>query len=723
MEQQSNMATQSGIAQKPTDQQTDAARLAFQSGNAALARGQSDAAVTWYRRALDGAPGVVAIHNNLATALLELGETAAAVAQAEKGLAIEPEFATLHNTLGNALVAAGNLTRAAKHYRKAMLIDPELRSARINLANALRDLNEPKYALAIYKEALKLEPSDADALNGMALLCMQDGRHEDAVPILQEALRYRSGDIQAMNNLAICLLRQGRRHEALALYRDVIVMQPENAQAHGNLGQLLQGLGRHDEAAAALRESLRLDPDQEELKAPFMQALRQLCAWTELDNMESDILASIEAGRMRGLSPFAIAGTAASPALRLTVARRYAHACTEEAAAAAALEPFAFPPKSDERPLRIGYISPDFRRHSVAVSFLPLLKAHGRRGFEWHGFAIGLEEPDETTEAFRQAFDSFEDLRGLSPRDAASRIHAANVDLLIDLAGHTRDSALEIFAWRPAPVQAHYLGYGSTLGADCIDYLITDRMHTPSELEPYCHEKLVFLPESFMAAGPYEVAPSVPSREDCGLPATGPVLCCFNAHYKLDAETFAVWMRLLRELPDAVLWLKQGDGLAMTNLDNAAARHEVDPARIVWADRMPHAEHLARHKLADLALDTRRHNGGVTTLDALWSGVPVLTVAGASHAGRTGASMLSTLGVPELIATDLADYHDRALNLLRTPGALAAMRARVEAGRATSPLFRPGRLATDLERAYREIVRRQRAGENPESFAIVDLTD
>lgn len=716
MEQQTNIADQNA-----TPQSADAARLAFQSGNAALARGQSDSAVTWYRRALSGAPGVVAIHNNLATALLQLGEAEAAVEQAEAGLAIEPEFATLHNTLGNALVAAGNLTRAAKHYRKAMLLEPELRSARVNLANVLRDLKEPKYAIAIYNEALKLEPADADALGGLALLHMQQGRHEEAVPKLQEALSHRPGDIPAMNNLAICLLGQGRRHEALALYRDVVALQPDNARAHGNLGQVLQGLGRYDEAAAALREALRLEPERTDLKPPFMQALRQLCAWTELDDLEAEILAAAEAGRMRGLSPFAIAGTAATPALRLAVARSYARACTEEVEAVAAAQPFVHPPVTGRRPLRIGYVSPDFRRHSVAVSFLPLLKAHGRRGFEWHGFAIGMEEPDDTTEAFRQAFDRFEDLRDLAPREAAARINAAGIDLLIDLAGHTRDSALEIFAWRPAPVQAHYLGYGSTLGADCIDYLITDPVHTPPELAPFCYEQPVYLSETFMAAGPYKVSQEPVSRADCGLPETGPVLCCFNAHYKLDPETFAVWMALMRDLPDAVLWLKQGDGLAMTNLDNAAARHGIDPARIVWAERRPHDEHLARHRLADLALDARRHNGGVTTLDALWSGVPVLTVAGDSHAGRTGASMLSTLGLPELIAADLDDYYDKALALLRTAGALAAMRARVETARASSPLFRPGRLATDLERAYAEIIRRHRAGEPPKSFSVADL--
>ena len=712
------MVQQSSIAEAAVE----AARAAFQSGNAALARGEVDAAVAWYRQALQGAPQVTAIHNNLATALLQIGEAKAAVEQAEAGLAVDPKFATLHNTMGNALVQNGNLTRAAKHYRQAMLLAPELRSARVNLGNVLRDLDQEKFALAIYAEALKLEPADADALNGLALLHMKKGRYQEAMALLQQSLGHRPGDIPAMNNLAICLLGSGRRHEALSLYRDIVVLQPENVEAHANLGQLLQGLGRDDEAAAALRMALHLAPGRDDLKPAFMQALRQQCAWSELAALEPEILALAEGGELATLSPFAIAGTAASPALRLAVARRYAEACTGEAAAAAAADPFRYP-EPREGKLRVGYVSPDFRQHSVAVSFLPLLKAHGRREFEWHGFAIGGEPPDAVTETFVEAFDRFDDLRGLGPQEAAARIHAAGIDLLIDLAGHTRDSALEIFAWRPAPVQAHYLGYGSTLGADCIDYLITDSVHTPAELAPFCHEQPVYLPGSFMAAGPAETAAESISRNSCGLPEQGLVLACFNAHYKLDAETFAVWMALLQALPGSVLWLKQGASAAMTNLDNAAAQHGIDPARLVWAERLPHARHLARHRLADLALDTRRHNGGVTTLDALWAGVPVLTVAGDCHAGRTGASMLNALGVPELIATDLDDYRDKALRLLRTPGALAAVGARVETGRATSSLFRPGRLAADLERAYGEIIRRQRRNERPSGFAVADLSD
>ena len=704
------------------DAAAEAARSAFQSGNAALARGRSDEAVTWYRQALDGAPGVVAIHNNLATALLMLGEAEAAAAQAEAGLAIDPDFATLHNTLGNALVRAGHLPRAAKHYRQAMLLAPELRSARVNLGNVLRDLDEPKYALAIYTEALRIEPEDADALNGLALLHMRQDRHDQAIPLLQQALAHRSADIAAMNNLAICLLRYGRRHEALALYRDVVALQPESVEGHANLGQLLQGLGRDDEAAAALRMALHLDPGRDNLKPAFMQALRQQCAWSELAALEPGILAAAEAENAKAISPFAIAGTAASSALRLAIARRYATACTHEATIAAAAAPFAYSPAGAGK-LRVGYVSPDFRQHSVAVSFLPLLRAHGRQRFEWHGFAIGREDPDTVTEEFRLGFDHFTDLRALGPREAAERIHAAGIDLLIDLAGHTRDSALEIFAWRPAPVQAHYLGYGSTLGADCIDYFITDPMHTPPDLAPFCHEAPVYLPATFMAAGPCEVSARQFTRAECGLPADGRVLASFNAHYKLDAETFAVWMSLLRDVPDSVLWLKQGDSTAMTNLDNAAAQHGIDPARLIWAERLPHAEHLARHSLADLALDSRRHNGGVTTLDALWTGVPVLTVAGDSHPGRTGASMMSALGLPELIARDLDEYRNKALNLLQTPGALAAMAARVETGRATSPLFRPGRLGADLERAYAEMIRRHREGEPVQTFAVADLAD
>jgi len=428
------------------------------------------------------------------------------------------------------------------------------------------------------------------------------------------------------------------------------------------------------------------------------------CDWTALSPVMARVqaLAALPAdadGGAAAVPPFALAATPAPPALRLAAARRYAARCV------APLQPAIDDLRFDHRRatvdgLRIGYVSPDFRQHSVATSFLPLLQAHRRDGFSWHGFWIGHEEADNVTTAVMTACDEFVDLRGQDPVTAAERIHDSGIDVLIDLAGHTRHSALEVFACRPAPVQAHYLGYGSTIGADCIAYLITDHVHTPAALQPHCSEQLVFLPDSFMAAARPEIPLATVARQAEGLPEDGIVFACFNAPYKLDADSFASWMRLLVALPDSVLWLRRGGDAATANLQRAAAGHGVDPERLVFARRLPHLQHLARHSLADLALDSRWHTGGVTTLDALWAGVPVVTIAGDSHAARTGASILHAAGLADLVTASPEAYEQLVLDLAGDRIRLARLRARVAEAWDTAPLYDVDRLARHLEQAY-----------------------
>ena len=300
---------------------------------------------------------------------------------------------------------------------------------------------------------------------------------------------------------------------------------------------------------------------------------------------------------------------------------------------------------------------------------------------------------------------------------SARHIHGDRLDLLVDLSGFTRHSALEILETRPAPVQAHYLGYGATLGADCVQYLVTDAVHTPPELAAHCSEAVVYLPDSFMATSRPEIAAVVPDRASQGLPEDGFVFANFNAHYKFDPETFDLWLDLLHELPRSVLWLLRGGEGAMANLRATAAARGIDAERLIFAPRASHPEHLARQSLADLSLDCRHHAGGVSTLDALWSGLPVLSRAGDNQSARTGASILAAAGLAELAVASMADYRAMALRLAHDPSALADLKAQLQANLETAPLFDTARLARHLEAAYGEMVRRYRSGEGIGSFS------
>jgi len=701
----------SGLKQRPA---VDPAAL-FAAGNAALAAGDARTAVQQYKLALTVAPGVAELHNNLASALLALDEVDEAVAVAERGCETAPPLAALHNTLANACLRAGRNDDAAQHYRRALALDPGLASAAVNLADLHRRRGDSDAAAALTDELLARDPRDREALKLRALLAMQAGRTGAAAEILQALLADDGDDVATANNLAICFLNDGRPHDALRLYRDLLARHPDLADAHGNLAQTLQGLGRHDEAVPAFRRALELDPEQRALLPFLMQSLMHQCDWPALKPVMDEVLALASAGNGSSappVSPFALAATTAPPALRLSAARRYTARCIAAAPPAAPADAFAYRQAGADG-LRIGYISPDFRQHSVATSFLPLLQAHSRRGYRWCTFWIGREPEDEVTAAIAAASDQFVDLRGQDPAAAARTVNAAGIDVLVDLAGHTRDSALEILALKPAPVQAHYLGYGGTLGADCIPYLITDHVHTPPALQAHTSEAPVFLPGSFMAAARPEVPHAQVSRHDEGLPEEGTVFACFNAPYKLDADSFALWMRLLEAVPHSVLWLRRGSAVASANLQRAAARHGIAGDRLVFAPRVPHQQHLLRHGLADLALDTRWHTGGVTTLDALWAGVPVITMAGDSHAGRTGASILAAAGLADLVAASPEAYLALALDLVGNRTRLARLRARVAEGWEAAPLYDVRGLAAHLEVAYAAMHARWRAGGVP----------
>ena len=660
---------------------TGASSGALQRGQAALAAGDVGEAVQLFRAAMAEAPLNPAIYANLAAALLAIDQPALAEEVSAIGLTLAPCAPALLLVRAQAHRAQGRLAEAARCLGLALEIEPAYLAARLGLDDLLFDQGEPEAAAEHYRCAATVGPGNRAALGGLAL----------------------------------CHLQAGDRHGALALYRELVDQDPADAAAQGNLGQTLQGLGRHDEAVVAFRRALALDPALDRLKPFLLQSLNQQCAFVEGAALEAELLAAWTRGERATLpSPFALAGTAAPPALRLELARAYA----KRLAPATPISLHHRRRETAGRPLVVGYVSPDFRRHSLGLAFAALLAAHGRDGFRWLGYSLSREPADDLTRRLAAGLDRLVDLRPLTPRQMAERIAGDGVDILVDLAGPTRDSALEVFAFRPAPVQVHYLGYASTLGSDSIDYLLTDAIHTPPALAVHCQEALAYLPDSFMAA-PTPPLAAPPTRAEAGLPGDALVFCNFNAHAKFDGDSFAAWLGLLRALPQAVLWLKQGSDTAMANLRQTAATAGIAADRLIFAARLPYERHLARQQLADLALDCWRHAGGVTTLDALWAGVPVLTLAGDNHAQRTGASILSALGLPELIADSAGEYQRSALRFASDRHQLAAAKSRLAGQRHSAPLFQAGRLAGHLEAAYRAMFQRWRSGLPPASFRVV----
>jgi predicted O-linked N-acetylglucosamine transferase (SPINDLY family) len=469
---------------------------------------------------------------------------------------------------------------------------------------------------------------------------------------------------------------------------------------------------RREEAAASLSRALELVPDY--IGAFAERALQRLhlCDWRAYEADRERLLALTREGA--AIPPFLLRIAGASPAEMLLAARRASGAMALSGAAV-----FAHPPRPPHARLRVGYLSSDFNEHPVALLAAELFERHHRGRFELFAYSHGIDDGGPTRQRLLRAFDHFIDLRTLSDEAAARRIHEDGIDILVDLNGFTFGARPAILAHRPAPVQAGWLGYIGTNGADFIDYVIADRFALPAEQQPDYAERIVHLPHCYLPIDTTREIAATPTREACGLPEAGLVFCCFNNNYKLAPAMFAAWMRILARVPGSVLWLLGPSPAVIANLRREAADRGIAPDRLVFARTVPLPDYLARFRAADLFLDTLPCGACTTGSDALWAGLPLLTCVGATFAGRHAGSLLRAAGLPELVTHSLAEYEALAVRLATEPGVLAGLRQRLERNRATAPLFDTTVFARDLEAIYCRMAELHAAGEPPAAFVAI----
>ncbi len=693
----------------------------YLSAQALLRSGRKEASLARFEAARARAPDQPEIAHGVAGALLELGRHDEALALADELLVAQPDFVEALITRGNCLAALERREAASACFERALEIRPGLVVARYNLAHGLRALGQLDAAEAEFEAILAEVPDCLEVLNGLGVVAQERNDHETALRRFEAALDIDSGFGDALNNMAISLQQLGRYLEAVGAYTRYLEIHSNRAEVYFNLGGLLQTLERWDESITVFRQGLAQQPGCWDIYPYLLHAQMQQCDWENLDALLATVQriteTQLEGDGKVSFTPFALQSLPLEipMALRRRVAERISTRLAETAGIA---EQARSRRRTRGEKLRIGYVSPDFRGHSVAVAFQGLMEHHDRARFSFHAFALAGGPADTMTDYFRQAFDGFDDIAALPHRKAAALIEDRGIDILVDLAGHTRGTRLEIFAYRPAPISAHYLGYSATVGAPYIDYLITDPRQLSPGAEDHFTEALVQLPDTFMAARPAEVSARVFTRAELGLPEDGIVLANFNKHYKHEPRMFATVMRLLKKIPGSVYWVKQGTVKSMENLRREAAARGIAPERIVIAPNWPHGEHLARLRLADLALDNLFHGGGVTTVDALQVGLPVLTIAGATPQSRNGASLLHAIGMDELVTEDLAGFERLAMALATVPTRLTDLRRRLLANRATHPLFDIAQLTRHLEHAYETMWDRQAAGLPIEGFAV-----
>jgi protein O-GlcNAc transferase len=652
----------------------------------------------------------------------------------EQAVQINPRHAPALHTLGVMASQANEPEVGLSLIAKALAIEPNNPVFLTNASTALLSLKRPEEALALCLQALHIKPDHTSALRNQGVALVALLRYSEAIDCFDQALQLNPqlDELYILRASALCELNAfteaiDTADRLLALqpdffeahlskantltaarlyakacdaYDQALALQPGHAMAWFLRGSALERAKRYTEAIQSFAQAQALDPQLPYISGTLLHAKMLCCDWQDLHSLYLSVKTQV-AQHQAAIYPFgyqAICDDEAS-----------LHACALNVTqdkypvqSSAYVHP-AWPPHTK---IRLGYLCGEFREQATSILMTEVWERHDKTQFETFAFDNGLDDHSPRRARILQAFDHVIDIRSLPDREAAELIHAHQVDILVNLNGFFGNERNKVFSMRPSPVQVNYLGFPGTLGAPYIDYLIADETVIPPTSQPHYTEKVVYLPGCYQPNDAQRDISNRPfTRQELGLPAVGFVFCCFNNNYKITPATFDVWMRILQQVPGSVLWLLQDTAEAASNLQREAFQRGVDPQRLVFADRMPNADHLARHTMADLFLDTWPYNAHTTASDALWAGLPLLTLQCNTFPGRVASSLLRNLQLPELITEDVPAYEAMALRLATDPDLLSVLRSRLNAVKHDSTPFKPAQHTKELEALFLDMMK------------------
>lgn len=683
-------------------------------------------------------------------ALLGLKRFTEAQADCQKTLAKYPDKIDVRLSLVKALVRLGSFSAAASTVDAVLAAIPYQPEAVSLKAELLASHNEWETAAALIQEALIQHPNQTQLWVAKSALLLAKEHYTEALTATEQALALQPNHLQAAVNKMAALNHLQRFADSLATGQALTASGTQDWQLYANLGGALSGLQQFSEARRAFAAADALDRNAFEMfrwrheaygVAPdmlvpsvdphaeylsFKIAQLERCDWEGypkiMEQAATLIRQNLSQCQLTPLPPFKSLALSLPSEIVLAMAR--SRGAFLEAGISAARERLAltYPALDTTGRLKIGYVSADFREHPTAHLMRSLFSQHDRQKFEAVVYALCKDDGSDYYQRIKADADQFVDLTDLSNTQAATRINADGIHILVDLMGYTGYARTEIFALQPAPIQVSYLGYPGTLGAPFIPYILADNIVLPESLRPYFTEQPVYLPECYQVNDDsQEITATGIQRHDVGLPETSFVFCCFNKPAKIDPVIFAIWMQILAQVPNSVLWLLAADDQVTAHLRREAEAHGIAGERLIFAQRLPKAQHLERHRLADLFLDTRLYNAHTTASDALWAGLPVLTCLGNTFPSRVAASLLQAVGLPELITASLEAYQAQAVHLATTPAELHSLRTKLAYNRTRMPLFNTIRFARHLEEAYRLMWDRYARGLPPARLQVAPL--
>ena len=699
-----------GLLETTCERDPDDARAWFLLGACRHALPDLERALAAFDRAVELDPSNLEAAQAAIAVLCDARRPAEALARCEDLLSRHPDQAQLQFSTGVVCEALGDFAGALDRYDRALAIDPSFVRALQNRGIALTRLGRIEEAIESNRQFVSLFPGNVDAHYNLAESCLAARRYDGAIAAAGRALALDPGHSLSRLDLGLALAASGRLEEARGELRDAMSRDDPALRRRIEAWAAASGATDPFDAATLLQpEDVFLIMGCERLDS---------CDWAGLGAFAERCVETIRGARVDCLQSRALAFKLLHLPVPASLHKIYADR------AAAGMERLASPlakpvrrPRAHRQRLRVGYLSADFGAHPVGYLTRSMYGLHDRKRFEVFGYALAGDDGSDNFRAIASGCDQMIDTRRLSLEQLAARIAADSIDVLVDLNGYTRGGRTHVLALRPAPIQVLSAGYPATLGGTLGDYFIADSTAVPASAEAFFAEKIARLPHSYLPAShrSFPIAP-IPAHSEESLPEGKFIFCAFHRHEKIDPAAFRSWMRVLRAVPDSVLWLQQGAG--EKNLRLHARDAGIDPARLVFARHREHAEHLARQRLADLFLDTRCWNAHTTGADALWYGVPLVTFPGEHPVSRLSASLLHGLGLDELIAKDVAEYETLAIDLASDPDRLRELKERLRVNRDTYPLFDVPRYVRNLECAYLEMWRVYESGEPPRSFGI-----
>jgi predicted O-linked N-acetylglucosamine transferase (SPINDLY family) len=662
-----------------------------------------------YKRVLKHAPDDFDCAYLLGMHYAQQGNLRAAIDLFRRAVKSRPDVADVQYNLAVALGMIGSHREAALFYERILQADPEHAAARNNYATTLLQLGLAEDAVHQYDRLIARYPGAAEAYNNRGMALQRARRLEEALGDFDKAIALNSKFPEAHVNRGNILSALRRPGDAVGSYNRAIALRPDLAEAYSNIANIEFQRSSYADAISAFDRALTFNQNDSEARAMRLYAKLHLCDWGNFDEERARVLADIGSGSL--VYPFICLALTDSLNEQLRCARSFGNTRYPRSE-----QPLWHGATYTHDRVRVAYLSADFREHATANLLVGIFEHHDRSRFEVTGLSFGPDDDSAMALRIKSACERFIDVREKSDRQIAELVRQLEIDIAVDAMGYTQGARTEIFARRPAPIQASYLGYLGTMGAEFIDYVIADATVAPFDQQRFFDERIVHLPGCLLAVDDRLAAPGTPGRSELGLPETGFVFCSFNNSYKFTKTGFQSWMRLLRKVDGSVLWLLESNSDMTANLRREAERCGVDDARLIFAPRLPLSRHLARQRVADLFLDTTPYNAGATAALALWSGVPLVTIMGETIVARMAASMLRAVGAPELITTSWSDYEVTAHKIAAEPELCASLKAKLRRARDTSVLFDTARFTRQIEAAYSKMSQLQRQGEPPRSF-------